>query len=457
MVPRREAPCSRSTGWLRCTDEIQGPVYRAQRLAEEFERARSLLPDGHVTEVAQEPVEDTRALHDRVGEDIVHRDTALGENAHDILGVRGDERLSKIFRYVLQQWPPCSDTEKIPPTIDGVRTKPEDPMRKYLFIFALFALALSACRVESNVVLSIEEDGSGTVGFELGMDQEFRDLMEQSGGSLDDILTDLPDFGGQNVTPTNRVDGDMTYIGVESVVDDISAFDFSADGGEFFSAFSYEFDRKTASLTATISSGDIAGDAGDLPFDMSSLTGEFFSANVVISMPGTVVEHNADEVLGDGTLVWEIPLSGSADIFAKSSFGSSSNSWIVWVLGLVLLVGVVAAVTATIVSRKESKKAVAAAASASVDTMPPPPLEETQELETPASDPTVDASPPADTEATTAATELGGTDTGDGDEPDETATAADDGDGDPMRPDDGSQEGATPDTEQGANGQPETT
>jgi hypothetical protein len=317
-------------------------------------------------------------------------------------------------------------------------------MRKYLFIFALLALALSACRVESNVVLSIEEDGSGTVGFELGMDQEFRDLMEQSGGSLEDILTDLPDFGGQDVTPTNRVDGDMTYIGVESTVDDISSFDFSSADGEFFSAFSYEFDRKSSSLTATISAGDIAGDAGDLPFDLSSISGEFFSANIVISMPGTVVEHNADKVLGDGTLVWEVPLSGSTDIFAKSSFGGSSNSWIIWILGLVLLVGIVAAVTATIVSRRESKKAVAdasAAARTPEETMPPPPVGETRELDAAEQDLAVEASGPTDTEpATTAATELGETGTPDGDESDTTPAAAD-----------------SPDDRDDADGQPENT
>jgi len=258
-------------------------------------------------------------------------------------------------------------------------------MRKYLFIFALLALALSACRVETNVILSIEEDGSGAVGFEIGMDQEFRDLMEQSGGSLDDLMTELPDFGEGDVTPISRTDGDMEYVGAQTTIDDISEFEFSGGGGEFFSAFSYEFDRKTASLTATISAGDVAGDTADLPFDMSSLTGDLFSANVVVSMPGTVVEHNADKVLGDGTLVWEIPLSGSADIFAKSTFGGSSNSWIVWVLGGVLLVGIIAAVTATIVSRKESKKAVAAAAAAStpVDGTPPPPVADTEEFTVP--------------------------------------------------------------------------
>ncbi|MCL1598650.1 MAG: hypothetical protein M3094_05665, partial [Actinomycetia bacterium] len=131
-----------------------------------------------------------------------------------------------------------------------------------------------------------------------------------------------------------------------------------------------------------------------------SLTEDLFSANVLVSMPGTVIEHNADKVLGDGTLVWKLPLSGSVDIFAKSTFGGSSNSWIIWVLLGVLLVGIIAAVTATIVSRKESQKAVAAAAaSVPVDaTPPPPPVVDAEELTLPVHELEEDASSATDTE-----------------------------------------------------------
>ena len=47
-------------------------------------------------------------------------------------------------------------------------------MRKYLLIFAMLALVLTACRIESNVNLDIEEDGSAVVLVEIGMDEEFR-------------------------------------------------------------------------------------------------------------------------------------------------------------------------------------------------------------------------------------------------------------------------------------------
>ncbi len=372
-------PWPGSCGRLRGTEQAERTIDGTKRFPEQLEWSRVLLGNRCFFESLEQPVENTRALDNGICEDLVHGDAPIGEYRNHVRWVRIDERSPQLLRFVLQSGPPCSDIGTILSSIAGTHTLPEDPMRKYFLVAALLALVLSACRVETNVILSIEEDGSGAVGFEIGMDQEFRDLMEQSGGSLDDLVGEMPDFGEGDVTMTNRTDGDMEYVGVLTTIDDISEFDFSGDGGDFFSAFSYEYDDKSASLAATLSAGDMAGDTGDLPFDVSSLTGDLFSANVVVSMPGTVIEHNADKVLGDGTLVWEIPLSGTTDIFAKSTFGGSSNSWIVWVLLGFLIVGIIAAVTATIISRKESKKAVAAAAAAStpVDTTPPPPVADT--------------------------------------------------------------------------------
>ncbi len=240
-------------------------------------------------------------------------------------------------------------------------------MRKYVFIFALLTLALTACRAESNLILDIESDGSGTVGFEIGFDEEFRNLLEQSGTSPSDMLSDLPDMSGSDIVAIERTDGDMSYVGAQFPVDDLSAIDLTKDGldffAEFFSDFSFTFDDDSATLAATVKAADLGGSSEDLPFDTSSLTEDIFSANIVVSMPGNVVQHNADEVRGNGTLVWTIPLSGSTTISATSELGGSSGSSIVWILAAVLLIGIIAAVAATIVSRnKKSETAVAAAA-----------------------------------------------------------------------------------------------
>ncbi|GMR01862.1 MAG: hypothetical protein BMS9Abin20_0184 [Acidimicrobiia bacterium] len=279
-------------------------------------------------------------------------------------------------------------------------------MRKFLFIFALLAIALSACRAESNVILTIEEDGSATVGAEMGFDQEFRDLLEQAGFSADDMVSRLSGSGGEDLQPILRTDGDMTYFGASSSVDDLSTLDLSTEGmdffSEFFSVFSYEFDDSSARLTATVESPDFSGGGENFPFDPSAITREVFSANVIVSMPGTVGEHNADEIRSDGTLVWNIPLTGSTTIVATSEYGSGSNSWIFWVLGGVLIVGIVAAATAMIVSRKEAEKAVATAAAAyaaSTQEAPPPVVESTEDASTEDESDTETENAPSDDDA----------------------------------------------------------
>jgi hypothetical protein len=79
-------------------------------------------------------------------------------------------------------------------------------------------------------------------------------------------------------------------------------------------------------------------------------------------MPGAITEHNADEVSGDGTLIWNLPLTGTVDIFASSTFGNTTPSWIWFIVGGMLIVGIAAAIAATMKSRKDSEAAVAQAA-----------------------------------------------------------------------------------------------
>ena len=236
-------------------------------------------------------------------------------------------------------------------------------MRRYLILMAVLAFALTACRVESNIILDIGEDGSALVGAELGFDEEFRQLLGDNDVDPDDLFGGLPDLGTDDVVQTERTEGDMTFVGIASNVDDLSSFDAGSAQAEAFSNFSYLFDDSSARLEASVDAQDIGELGGEgLPIDPSQLTDEFFSANVIVTMPGTVTEHNADEVRSDGTLVWKIPFTGSTEIIAASEFGSSSSSWILLIVLAVVIVGVIAAAVATIVSRRESKNAVAAAA-----------------------------------------------------------------------------------------------
>lgn len=235
-------------------------------------------------------------------------------------------------------------------------------MRKYLLIFAMLAVVLTACRIESNVNIDIEEDGSASVLVEVGFDDEFRQLLTgQTGGSEEDFVTEILSFGGTSLV--QRTEGDMTYYGAAQEIDDLSQGLPVEAANEMFTSFEYTFDEDGASLNARIESLDTGGLGDDGAFGgfAEGLTGEIFSANLIVRMPGEVTKHNATEVR-DGALVWKIPLSGSVDVQAESTFGSSSTNWIWFVLAGMLIGGALSATIAVIVTRKKSKKAVAAAA-----------------------------------------------------------------------------------------------
>ncbi|MCZ7532328.1 MAG: hypothetical protein M5U23_02775 [Acidimicrobiia bacterium] len=245
-------------------------------------------------------------------------------------------------------------------------------MRKKLLIFGLLALILTACRLESNVALDIAEDGSAVFTFEIGMDDEFRELVTSDLGTtednfLDELFTDIDGTGPMDT----RTEGDMTYYSVSSDIEDLTTWD-GGGGDTGFSSFSYTFDDKGARLTAHSEGEDSSDLGGDFGFDPSQITGDFISATVTIKMPGEVTEHNADETSG-GNLIWHIPLGGSVDILAVSSFGTSSSTWIWIVLGGILIVGLIAAIVVFTFARKDSEKAVAAAAEAHEATPPSPP------------------------------------------------------------------------------------
>ena len=240
-------------------------------------------------------------------------------------------------------------------------------MKKLVLLFAGIALLTVACKAEMNVLVDINDDRSGTVAFEFGLDDELRELLESSGGSADDLFGELDlDIATEGGTVTERTEGDMTFTGATKDFDDISQVmtdlvgDTSGDG--MFTEFSFVMDDETAALAATASSEE--QDVGDLGLDPSSLTGDVFSANFILGMPGTVVEHNADEVLPDGRLKWSLPILGGTKTFiAKSEFGSSSLWWLWIVLGVVLVVGVIAIIAAVVLGRRQEKQAVTDAAS----------------------------------------------------------------------------------------------
>jgi len=271
-------------------------------------------------------------------------------------------------------------------------------MKKLLLLVAAIALLTVACRAEMNVLVDINEDRSGTAAFEFGLDDEFLGVIESSGGTVDDLFGEL-DFPADEGTATVRTEGDMTYTGVSKdftdvneAMSELAGVTGSAD--QLFQDFSFTMDEEMAELTASVSSPE--EDLGDFGLDPSVLTGDVFAANFILGMPGTVVEHNADEVMSDGRLRWDLPiLGGEKDIYAKSEFGSSSLWWLWIVLGVVLIIGIAAIVAAIVMGKRQSKQAVSDAAAQYPESAVAP----NTESDTTSDPDSVDSKTPDDTEA----------------------------------------------------------
>ncbi len=252
--------------------------------------------------------------------------------------------------------------------------------RTFLFIAAVsVSLLLVSCRAEINITLDVEEDGSGTAAFEFGLDEELRSLMASTGADADDLFSDL-DTGFEGGTAFQREEGDMSFEGVLVEFDDVNEIsDQLADSsGDLagFGEFSFEVGDTEAVFDAALLSEE--QDLGDFPFDPSALTGDVFSANFIVGMPGTVVEHNADEVLADGRLRWDIPLfGGEKRLHAVADFGGGGFPWLWVLLGIALLVGVVATIAAVVLGRRQQRRAVSNAAAAYPQQVPVAPGQET--------------------------------------------------------------------------------
>ncbi len=219
-------------------------------------------------------------------------------------------------------------------------------MRKpFLIAFGLMLLT-TACRAEANFLLNVAEDGSGDITIELGIDDELLELVEAFGGGADDILGVVPD-GTDVVT---RTEGDMTfYAGTEPFSDPTELLETAGileeadatfqeldlvveDGGATLNAV-IETPNATETLEG-LGAGDLGG-FGDIGADV-------FTSSLVVALPGDLVETNADEILPDGRLRWDIPLLGGVvSVMAVTETAGGGFPWglVLGILGAALVIG----------------------------------------------------------------------------------------------------------------------
>ncbi|HEX5630896.1 MAG TPA: hypothetical protein VFY15_04490 [Acidimicrobiia bacterium] len=218
-------------------------------------------------------------------------------------------------------------------------------MRRLILLAALLALVATACKIETNFGANIRADGSGTIVAEVGMDEEAQGFL-LSGGTDPFEGNDLADCVGARTSEENR--GDLHFWIIECDVDDITEFETTMTDTDntFLESFDITVTDTLVSVSGRASADETLGEeAGE--FDPAVFE-DAISANLRITMPGRILDHNADSQDGN-TLVWVIPvLGGTLDVSASSDptgtpasggGGGGIPTWLIAVIVVVVLAG----------------------------------------------------------------------------------------------------------------------
>lgn len=214
--------------------------------------------------------------------------------------------------------------------------------RRFLLLASL-TLALSACEVRTHLLIDAGDLSAGTITAEVGFDEEFRDLMDESGGEEGDVLGELESSAEEEGWEAESfVDGDIEgyritreFSSLEELQELMSSSMLSEEWGYTDLSFTEEngdfvFEASGGNPMEEISGEEGFGEMSDF------LTIDF---QIAVTFPGDVEEHNG--VLEDRTVTWDLDDLESDDgtLFGRSSIGGGFP-WAI--LGGLLLALVVA-------------------------------------------------------------------------------------------------------------------
>ncbi len=223
-------------------------------------------------------------------------------------------------------------------------------MRRMVLATALLALVAVSCKAEINLAVDLQADGSGTLVVETGFDEEFREFAFQGTDPEEEIFADnaLADLEGAEFSTYEE--GEFTFYAITTPFDSVETLE-----GELLGAAGDEAPVDTIDVTVTddevrvsaqtAEAADALVSGEDLEgFDLDILA-DTIAVHFRITMPGEVTSHNATRVLDDGTLEWDIPLTGAGlDIQAVSDpnaggGGGGVPAWLVGAAAVLLVAG----------------------------------------------------------------------------------------------------------------------
>lgn len=187
-------------------------------------------------------------------------------------------------------------------------------MRKTAIILGVLALVLTACRAESITRLRILPEGTATIISEFAFDEEALQLIGDLDDTPEDVLRALSEFldASELPVPVEGVEPEQFRRGeLQGVRVTLPGLDPSEVAAQLSGGNSILGDISVSVVDGTLSMTGSTRDVADferarvlslVPGDLS----ELLAVTLQIEVPGAVTDHNADAVLDDGLLQWDL-------------------------------------------------------------------------------------------------------------------------------------------------------
>ena len=217
----------------------------------------------------------------------------------------------------------------------------KDSMRRLTLLALLLTVVATACKIETNFHARINASGSGVIIAEVGMDEEAQTFL-LTGENTDPFEgNDLSDCVGARTSEDQR--GELHFWVIECDIASLEEFEATMTSTEntFMQSFDITVTDSLVTVTGSATAEESLGEDTE-GFDPSVLE-DSISANLRITMPGRIIEHNADSVDGN-TLTWEIPiLGGTLNVSAQSDprgtpAGGGSGGFPIWLIVVIVVV-----------------------------------------------------------------------------------------------------------------------
>lgn len=261
-------------------------------------------------------------------------------------------------------------------------------MKRYVPLFAVLVLLLSACTIRFDVGIDVNADESGTFALFIGFDEQFQQLMEEGGGEGFDMtegLADAPEGWKAEEVIEDGFEGvriSTEFNDFDELNQKLAELNQEQGGGagtDFLSDFSLTRDGDTFRFQADVSGideqltgavGESGGDDLMSGLDPATLFEDLFEIRFRLTLPGTIESHNADSINGS-TLIWNVDIADEGTTYeAVSTTKAGAISLIL--IGAIVAIVIVAGLGVAAMQRRKKQNAIDAVDAAWSPTSEPP-------------------------------------------------------------------------------------